>query len=60
MESVPQEAVPLEISVGELKGAEVGVGCIWCVRGVHNERSQGTVVASEECGGSEIQEGREA
>ena len=60
MESVLQEAVLSEISVGELKGADVGVGCIWCVRDVHNERSRGTVVASEECGVSEIQEGREA
>jgi hypothetical protein len=47
-ESVLQKAVPLEIVVGQREGAEVGVGNVWRVRNVHNERGRDTVVAPEE------------
>ena len=55
-ESILQEAVPLEIVVGQRECAEVGVGNVWRVRNVHNERSRDAVVAPEECSASgEIQ-----
>lgn len=49
-EPVLQEAVPLEVGVGQLESAEVGVGCIWRIRNVHNQWVRNRAGTSEEGG----------